>query len=51
MIDVSSLKLVVERWFGPSAAFQKSAVGEHDALVDIRNSIAELRHYRGLLVK
>lgn len=51
MIDVSSLKLVVERWIGPGGAFQKSPVGEHDALVDIRNSIAELRHYRGLLVK
>ena len=27
----------------------KSLEGEHDALVDIRNSIAELRHYRSLL--
>ena len=49
MIDVTSVKLLVERWFGPSAVFQKPSEGEHDALVDIRNSIAELRHYRKLL--
>jgi len=49
MIDVSSVKLLVERWFGQSAAFAKPTVGEHDALVDIRNSIAELRHYRSVM--
>jgi oligoribonuclease len=49
MIDVTSVKLLVERWLGPSAVFQKPSEGEHDALVDIRNSIAELRHYRKLL--
>jgi oligoribonuclease (3'-5' exoribonuclease) len=31
--------------------FKKSAEGEHDALVDIRNSINELRHYRDSLFK
>lgn len=51
MIDVSTVKLLVERWHGPSALFQKSTAGEHDALVDIRNSIAELKHYRALLGK
>ncbi|HMI93266.1 MAG TPA: oligoribonuclease [Polyangiales bacterium] len=49
MVDVTSVKLLVDRWFGPQAVFQKPGVGEHDALVDIRNSIAELRHYRKLL--
>jgi len=49
MIDVSSVKILVERWFGASAAFAKPTVGEHDALVDIRNSIAELRHYRSVM--
>jgi len=49
MVDVTSFKLVVDRWLGQSAVFQKPTEGEHDALVDIRNSIAELRHYRKLL--
>jgi oligoribonuclease len=48
MIDVTSVKLLVERWYGPSAVYMKPTAGEHDALVDIRNSIAELRHYRAL---
>lgn len=51
MIDVTTVRLLVERWFGAEGAFSKSTVGEHDALVDIRNSIAELRHYRGLLAR
>src|SRR5262249_24099735 len=49
MIDVTSLKLLVDRWHGSEAVFVKPSAGEHDALVDIRNSIAELRHYRSLL--
>jgi len=49
MVDVTSFKLVVDRWLGASAMFQKPTEGEHDALVDIRNSIAELRHYKKLL--
>jgi len=51
MIDVSSLKLLVDRWYGPSAVYVKPTAGEHDALVDIRNSIAELRHYRALFTR
>lgn len=51
MIDVTTVRLLAERWHGPSSTFQKSAQGEHDALVDIRNSIAELRHYRALMTK
>jgi oligoribonuclease len=51
MVDVSSLRILANQWLGPEAAFMKSAAGEHDALVDIRNSIAELRHYRGVLTK
>lgn len=49
ILDVSSLKLLARYWYGDSAVFQKPEEGEHDALVDIRNSIAELRHYRALL--
>jgi oligoribonuclease len=51
MIDVTSVRLLVDRWHGADALFVKTAQGEHDALVDIRNSIAELRHYRALLGK
>ena len=46
VVDVSTLKILAKRWYGESAVFEKSAVGEHDALVDIKNSIAELAHYR-----
>lgn len=46
MIDVSSVKALAVRWYGDGAAFVKSKAGEHDALVDVRNSIAELKHYR-----
>jgi oligoribonuclease len=51
MIDVSTLKVLASRWYGNGAMFKKSAEGEHDALVDIRNSINELRHYRDSLFK
>jgi oligoribonuclease len=51
IIDVSSLKLLAKLWYGDAAAFAKPTEGEHDALVDIRNSIAELRHYRSVLFR
>ena len=51
IVDVSSLKILTRLWYGDGAAFQKSEEGEHDALVDIRNSIAELSHYRSLIFK
>ncbi|HVW28374.1 MAG TPA: oligoribonuclease [Polyangiaceae bacterium] len=51
ILDVSSLKLLARYWYGDSAVFQKPEEGEHDALVDIRNSIAELSHYRKTLFK
>jgi oligoribonuclease len=51
IVDVSSLKVLADRWYGPAAAFTKAAAGEHDARVDIRNSIAELAHYRTVLFR
>lgn len=51
MLDVSALKVTAQHFYGPSVAFSKSKEGEHDALVDIRNSIAELRHYRGTILR
>jgi len=51
IVDVSSLKILSKLWYPEDAQFRKSEEGEHDALVDIRNSIAELRHYRAQLFK
>ena len=46
MIDVSSIKELVNRWYphDPDAQFNKQET--HRALADIRESIAELKHYR-----
>jgi oligoribonuclease len=49
MLDVSAIKLLAKQWYGETAVFVKNPSGEHDALVDVRNSIAELRHYRARL--
>ena len=46
LLDVTSLKILARTWYGEGAVFPKPAEGAHDALVDIRNSIAELAHYR-----
>lgn len=45
MVDVSSIKELVVRWYGRDALYNKAA-SAHTALSDIRESIAELRHYR-----
>jgi oligoribonuclease len=45
-IDVSSVKLLAKAWYGAGAMFDKPKDREHDALFDVRNSIAELLHYR-----
>ncbi len=47
-LDVSSVKILAERWApAVAAAFRKES--SHRALSDIRDSIAELAHYRSLL--
>ena len=51
MLDVTSLKLLAGLWYGEAATFDKPTVGAHDALVDIKNSIGELAHYRSALFK
>jgi len=51
MVDVSSVKVLASRWYGQKAVFEKPSAGAHDALVDIHNSIAELRHYRDTLFR
>jgi oligoribonuclease len=51
IVDVSSIKILAKLWYGDDATFRKSDEGEHDALVDIKNSIAELSHYRAKVFK
>ena len=51
MIDVSSIKVLAGRWYGEDAVFPKPTAGQHDALVDARNSIAELEYYRRVLFR
>jgi oligoribonuclease len=50
-VDVTSIKIRAKLWYGDAGVFSKPTQGEHDALVDIKNSIAELSHYRSLLFK
>ncbi|HEY3233398.1 MAG TPA: oligoribonuclease [Polyangiaceae bacterium] len=51
MLDVSTVKLLARLWYGESAVYVKSKAQEHDALVDIKNSIRELAHYRATLFR
>jgi oligoribonuclease len=51
VVDVSSVKVLAARWYGESAVFAKPTAGAHDATVDVRHSIAELRHYRETLFR
>lgn len=44
-LDVSTLKELARRW-APEVAKGVSKAGAHTALSDIRESVAELRHYR-----
>jgi oligoribonuclease len=46
MVDVSSLKVLMRLWYGDKGEYKKPEAGAHDALFDIRQSIAELRFYR-----
>ncbi len=49
-LDVSSLKILAGLWF-PGALEGLNKNSEHLALADIRDSIAELRHYRQHLLR
>ena len=46
ILDVSSIKIIARLWYGESALYRKPEEGAHDALFDIRQSLAELAHYR-----
>jgi oligoribonuclease len=45
-IDVSSVKELVRRWYPKIGQARPQKAGQHRALDDIRESIAELRYYR-----
>jgi oligoribonuclease len=44
-IDVSTVKELVQRWY-PESKYVYTKTKQHEALEDIRESIAELQHYR-----
>ncbi len=49
-LDVSTLKELVKRW-KPEVAQGMKKHGKHEALADIYESIAEMRHYREHFIK
>lgn len=49
-IDVSTLKELAKRW-APNVVTSVEKDSRHEALADIRDSIAELRHYREFMLK
>jgi len=46
LVDVSSIKEVTKRWYPRAFYATPEKTGNHRALGDIRDSIAELRYYR-----
>ena len=48
-IDVSSIKELAKRWYPVAYASAPEKTGNHRALADIRDSIAELVHYRATI--
>jgi oligoribonuclease len=46
LIDVSSIKEVIKRWYPDDEQIRFKKSDDHRALGDIRESIAELKHYR-----
>lgn len=49
MIDVSTLRLLKDRWFPETPRLEKHS--DHTALKDIQESILELKHYREVMFK
>lgn len=50
-VDVSTLKELARRWYPDALAAAPEKGGGHRALADIRESIAELRHYRATIFR
>lgn len=51
LVDVSTVKELVSRWYPEAYAKRPHKVGSHRALDDIRESIEELRYYRTVAFK
>ena len=50
-VDVSTLKELCRRWYPEALAAMPDKKGAHRALDDIRESVAELRHYRATIFR
>jgi len=50
-VDVSTIKELARRWYPEAVAAAPTKVGNHRAMDDIRESVAELRHYRGTVFR
>jgi oligoribonuclease len=50
-IDVSSIKELARRWYPKAYFTAPEKTGNHRALADIQDSIAELLHYRSTIFK
>ena len=50
IVDVSTLKELAKRW-NPVAMQGLAKEGRHEALADVYESIAELKHYRNTFLK
>lgn len=46
LLDVTSFKIALDRWYPDNSALPFAKQDEHRALPDIKESIAELQHYR-----
>ena len=50
-VDVSTIKELARRWYPEALAAAPAKVGGHRALDDIRESLAELKHYRATVFR
>ena len=50
-VDVSTIKELARRWYPDAPGGAPKKAGGHRALDDIRESVAELRYYRGAVFK
>lgn len=50
-VDVSTVKELARRWYPDAYASAPAKEGAHRAIDDIRESVAELRHYRSTIFR
>jgi len=50
-VDVSAVKELARRWYPEALASAPAKKGAHRAIDDIRESVAELRHYRATIFR